>query len=241
MSSEPPNVCRRSARLAAKRAETARKDEAGATLSKPEVKAEGSGCLSAVTKRKATSKTTRAARPEKKLKTVQEAGDGKTPNTRTKGQDVAQRVTCDREGAAMSSGDPERPKKAGKATALAKTSSMQEEAVATAPRTTKRRRTRAELPPDEPSKQAKRICRESSATSCSSAASETSSSGSYRTAEEDSVSVTAHTMPGTREQEHDKVPTPPVEAGTKFDRLRRVWRWLVALEGDHSGGQNSES
>lgn len=222
MSGEPSSACRRSARLVAKRAVVARVDEDGATPSRPSVEADSfattSRCHSNV-----TSKSTGVSQPAKKLKTVQ---DDVRENTRTKGQDRTQRVSRHLE-------DAEKPKRGKKMMTLGKTSPKQQEAAATkSPAAAKRQRARAETTSSEPSRQAKTIRRRWRPTSRSSEASQgvTSSSGSYHTAKE-MASDAGRTTP---ELEDDTLPTPAVRQ-TKFERLRRVWRWLVANHGAQSG------
>lgn len=239
MSGVPPNVCRRSARLAAKRGEPMPADVDGAALSRPAVETDAfastSGRQSAVAKRKATGRSTRAAQPAKKLKTAQEAGEGRK-NTRTNGQDRAQRVSRSLEGAGKSSADAKKPNKDRKKKSVAETSPMLEGAATAESRATKRRKTQAEVAPSEGSRQAERSGRPST-TSRSSAASEpqVSSSGSYRTAGEIASSA-GHSTPTTSGQEGDTLQAIPDEVDTRFDRLRRVWRWLMASDLDQSGG-----
>ncbi|KAL1440441.1 hypothetical protein MTO96_009480 [Rhipicephalus appendiculatus] len=189
MSGEPSGACRRSARLAAKRAEAPRVDDHEATPSRPAVEADAiastSGCQSTVKKRNVT--------------------------------------------------DVEKPKRGRKKTTLSDTSPKRDEAVATkSTATAKRQRARAELASSEPSRQAKRIRWRSRSTSRSSQVSEgvASSGGSYHTAEE----IASDAGSTTPEQEDDTLPTPPaVEVDTKFDTLRRVWRWLSSNDGVQSG------
>lgn len=238
MSGVPPIVCRRSARLAAKRGEPMPADVDGAALSRPAIETDAfastSGRQSAVAKRKATGRSTRAAQPAKKLKTAQEAGVRK--NTRTNGQDRSQRASLSLEGAGKSSADAKKPNKGRKKKSVAETSPMLEEAAAAGSRATKRRKTQAEAAPSEGSRQAERSDRPST-TSRNSAASEpqVSSSGSYRTAGEIASSA-GHSTPTTSGQEGDTLQAIPDEVDTRFDRLRRVWRWLMASDLDQSGG-----
>uniref|UniRef100_A0A131YCB6 Uncharacterized protein n=1 Tax=Rhipicephalus appendiculatus TaxID=34631 RepID=A0A131YCB6_RHIAP len=233
MSGEPSGACRRSARLAAKRAEAPRVDDHEATPSRPAVEADAiastSGCQSTVKKRNVTGESTRVAQSAKKLKTAHE--DEVVEKTRTKRQDRTQRVSRPLE-------DVEKPKRGRKKTTLSDTSPKRDEAVATkSTATAKRQRARAELASSEPSQQAKRIRWRSRSTSRSSQVSEgvASSGGSYHTAEE----IASDAGSTTPEQEDDTLPTPPaVEVDTKFDTLRRVWRWLSSNDGVQSGGRN---
>ncbi|KAH7955946.1 hypothetical protein HPB52_005264 [Rhipicephalus sanguineus] len=230
MSGEPSSACRRSARLAAKRAEVTHVDVDGATSSGPAVDDDAfaitSGCQSTVKKRNVTCKSTRVAQPAKKFKTVQEDGVGQ--NTRTKGQDRTQRVSRHLE-------DVKKPKRGRKKTTLAETSPKREAVVTKPAATTKRQGARAELTSIEPSRQAKRTREKSTSRSSEASAGVASSSGSYHTAEE----INSDTGSTTPEEEDETLPTPPVvEVETKFDRLRRVWRWLVGNDGAQSGGQN---
>ncbi|KAH7983570.1 hypothetical protein HPB52_012658 [Rhipicephalus sanguineus] len=231
MSGEPSSARRRSARLAAKGAQATCVDEDGATPSRPSVKADAfaatSGCQSTVKKRNMTCTPTRVAPLAKKLKTVHE--EEVRENTRTKRQHRTHRASRHLE-------DVEKPKGGRKKTTLAETSPKREEAAAMKSlATAKRQRARAELACSGPARQTKMIRGRSTSASRSSEASQgvASSSASYHTAES-MASYTGSTMP---EKEDDAIPTPPVRQ-TKFDRLRRVWRWLVANDGAESGARN---
>ncbi|KAH7984298.1 hypothetical protein HPB52_019122 [Rhipicephalus sanguineus] len=230
MSGEPSSARRRSARLATKRAEIAREDKDGATPSRPPVETNGfatpSGCQSTVKKPSATCKCTRVAQLAKRLKTVQE--DELGVNMRTKGHDRTQQVNRHHE-------DVEEPKRSREETTLAETFPKRDAVATKSPTTAKLQRVRAEMASSEPSRQAKRIRRRWRSPSCSSEASKggTSSGSSYHTAED----IASDTGSRTPEKENGALPTPAVRQ-TKFERLRRVWRWLVANDGAESGGGN---
>ncbi|KAH7983222.1 hypothetical protein HPB52_010240 [Rhipicephalus sanguineus] len=230
MSGEPSTPCRRSARLAAKRAEVKRVYEDVATPSRSSVEADAfattTGCQSTFKKRNVTPKSTRLAQPAKKLKAIQKQEVGEI--TRTRRQDRTHRVSRHLE-------DVETPERGRKTTALAETS-LKRAAVATkSPATAKKRRARAERASSEPSGQTMRMSGRSRSTSCSSEATQgvSSSSGSYHTAED----IARDTDSTTPEEEDDALPTPPVRQ-SKFDRFRRVWRWLVGNDDAQRGGRN---
>lgn len=226
MSGEPSSGRRRSARLAAKSVELTYVDEDGETPSRRSVEAgtfaTTSDWLSTVNKRNVACKSPRVAPSAKKPKNVQDDEVGL--NTRTKGEDLSQRVS-------RRFVDIERPKRGRQRMILAETFPKREKPMATrSPVTARRPRTRAELAPREPSWQVKRVCRRSSLTSCITEASEgvASSSSSYHTAKE----IASNTGSTTLEKEDDALPTPPlVEVETKLGRLGSVWRWLMANDG----------
>lgn len=204
-------------------------EEDVATPSRPSVEAHAfetaSGCQSTFKKRNVTPKSTRVALPAKKLKTIQEEI---RENTRRKRHDRTHRVSRHLE-------DVEKPKIGRKKETSAKTSLKGETMTTKSPATAKKERARAELASSEPSRQGKRISGRSRSTLRSSEASQgvATSSGSYHTAE-DIASYTGSTTP---EKQDDALPMPPVRQ-TKLDRLRRVWRWLLANDGTQCGGRN---